>query len=93
MKIGTNIPASIAANSLAKNERAMAQSMQRLSTGLRINSAADDAAGLIMLAVFYPQGYLAPTWLMLSVGAAVAVYLLFNVLPRPWDTGTLLRPA
>ena len=46
MKIGTNITASIAANSLAKNERAMAQSMQRLSTGLRINSAADDAAGL-----------------------------------------------
>ena len=46
MKIGTNIPASIAAQSLAKNERAMAQSMQRLSTGLRINSAADDAAGL-----------------------------------------------
>ncbi|MDA9346155.1 flagellin [Porticoccaceae bacterium] len=46
MKIGTNIPASIAANSLAKNERAMAQSMQRLSTGLRINSASDDAAGL-----------------------------------------------
>ena len=46
MKIGTNIPASIAANSLAKNERAMAQAMQRLSTGLRINSASDDAAGL-----------------------------------------------
>jgi flagellin-like hook-associated protein FlgL len=46
LKIGTNIPASIAAQSLAKNERAMAQSMQRLSTGLRINSAADDAAGL-----------------------------------------------
>jgi len=46
LKIGTNITASIAANSLAKNERAMAQSMQRLSTGLRINSAADDAAGL-----------------------------------------------
>ena len=46
MKIGTNIPASIAAQSLAKNQRAMAQSMQRLSTGLRINSAADDAAGL-----------------------------------------------
>ncbi|MGB2055496.1 MAG: flagellin [Porticoccaceae bacterium] len=46
MKIGINIQASIAASSLAKSERAMAQSMQRLSTGLRINSAADDAAGL-----------------------------------------------
>ena len=38
--------ASIAANSLARNASAMAQSMQRLSTGLRVNSAADDAAGL-----------------------------------------------
>ena len=30
----------------AKNERAMTQTMERLSTGQRINSAADDAAGL-----------------------------------------------
>ena len=50
MKIGTNIQASIAANSFAKNERAMAQSMQRLSTGLRVNSAADDVAGLAIAA-------------------------------------------
>ena len=50
MKISTNIQASIAANSLAKNERAMAQSMQRLSTGLRVNSAADDVAGLAIAA-------------------------------------------
>ena len=49
MKIGTNITATIAATSLAKNERAMAQSMQRLSTGLKINSAADDVAGLAMV--------------------------------------------
>ena len=49
MKIGTNITASIAASSLAKNEQAMAQSMQRLSTGQKINSAADDAAGLAMV--------------------------------------------
>ena len=49
MKIGTNITATIAATSLAKNERAMAQSMQRLSTGVKINSAADDAAGLAMV--------------------------------------------
>ena len=54
---------------------------------------ADDAAGLIILAVFYPQGDLAPIWLMLSVGAAVAVYLLFNVLPRRLDIGKQLRPA
>ena len=44
--INTNIAAQISANALAKNDRAMTQSMQRLATGTRINSAADDAAGL-----------------------------------------------
>lgn len=44
--INTNTAATITANALAKNERAMSQSMERLSTGLRINSAGDDAAGL-----------------------------------------------
>ena len=44
--INTNVAAQISANSLAKNDRAMTQSMQRLATGTRINSAADDAAGL-----------------------------------------------
>jgi flagellin len=34
------------ANALTKNERAMNQAMERLSTGQRINSAGDDAAGL-----------------------------------------------
>ena len=43
--INTNISATLTANALTKNERAMSQSMERLSTGLRINSAADDAAG------------------------------------------------
>ena len=46
--INTNIAASLTANALAKNERTMSQAMERLSTGLRINSAADDAAGLSM---------------------------------------------
>ncbi len=44
--INTNIAATITSNALAKNERAMGQAMERLSTGQRINSAADDAAGL-----------------------------------------------
>ena len=44
--INTNVAAQISANALAKNDRAMTQSMQRLATGTRINSAADDAAGL-----------------------------------------------
>ncbi len=44
--INTNVAATITSNALAKNERAMGQAMERLSTGQRINSAADDAAGL-----------------------------------------------
>ncbi len=44
--INTNTAATITANALTKNERAMSQTMERLSTGQRINSAADDAAGL-----------------------------------------------
>ena len=44
--INTNVAASITANALTKNERAMYQAMERLSTGQRINSAGDDAAGL-----------------------------------------------
>lgn len=44
--INTNISATIATNALARNERQMSTAMERLSTGLRINSAKDDAAGL-----------------------------------------------
>ena len=44
--INTNTAATLAANALTKNERAMNQTMERLSTGQRINSAADDAAVL-----------------------------------------------
>ena len=44
--INTNMSANIAANSMTRNERSMSSTMERLSTGLRINSAKDDAAGL-----------------------------------------------
>ena len=44
--INTNISATIATNALIRNERDMSTSMERLSTGMRINSAKDDAAGL-----------------------------------------------
>ena len=44
--INTNVNAVLAQNSLVKNERAMSAAMEQLSTGKRINSAADDAAGL-----------------------------------------------
>jgi len=44
--INTNISANIARDAIGRNDRVMATSMERLSTGLRINSAKDDAAGL-----------------------------------------------
>ncbi|MFV0475874.1 MAG: Na+/H+ antiporter NhaA [Pikeienuella sp.] len=59
---------------------------------LLLLAIADDAAGLIILAIFYPSGELAPEWLLLSLGAAVAVYLLFNRLPRRLDRGNQDRP-
>ncbi len=45
-RINHNIPAMITSTSLADVDRDMAKSLQKLSTGLRINTAADDAAGL-----------------------------------------------
>ena len=44
--VNTNVNASIAQNALVRNERSMNTAMERLSTGSRINSASDDAAGL-----------------------------------------------
>ena len=44
--VNTNVNASVAQNALVKNERSMNSAMERLSTGQRINSASDDAAGL-----------------------------------------------
>ncbi len=44
--INTNTAASLAANSIKQNDRTMNDTMERLSTGKRINNAGDDAAGL-----------------------------------------------
>ncbi len=46
MRINTNVMALNAQNKLTKNQGAVEKSIQKLSSGLRINSAADDAAGL-----------------------------------------------
>ncbi len=46
LTINTNIPSLNAQRNLGKSQGALAKSMQRLSSGLRINSAKDDAAGL-----------------------------------------------
>ena len=52
----------------------------------------DDAAGLVILAIFYPTGALAPQWLLLSVAAAGTVYLFFNWLPRRLDHTDATQP-
>ena len=44
--VNTNISASIAQAALAKNDRALGTAMEQLSTGKKINSAGDNAAGL-----------------------------------------------
>ena len=44
--VNTNIGASLAQAALVKNQRSLDTAMEQLSTGSKINSAADDAAGL-----------------------------------------------
>ena len=46
MSVNTNLFSLNAQRNLSKSQSSLAMSMQRLSSGLRINSAADDAAGL-----------------------------------------------
>lgn len=53
--INTNVPSLIAQRSLARTTDAMSTSIQRLSTGLRINSAKDDAAGLAIATLMTSQ--------------------------------------
>jgi len=45
-RIVNNVSAMVTGNSLRLNDRAVAKSLERLSTGLRVNRAGDDAAGL-----------------------------------------------
>ena len=53
--INTNVNSLTAQNNLTKNQASLATSMQRLSSGLRINSAKDDAAGLAIADRFTAQ--------------------------------------
>ena len=46
MTINTNISSMNAQRNLSSSQKSLATSMQRLSSGLRVNSAKDDAAGL-----------------------------------------------
>ena len=53
--INSNISALTAQSALAANSRSQTTSMQQLSTGLRINSAKDDAAGMAIAAKMTSQ--------------------------------------
>ena len=44
--VNSNLQASKAQTALVQNNRVLSQTMAQLSTGSRINSAADDAAGI-----------------------------------------------
>lgn len=46
-RINTNVAALVAQSGLANSQRSLSSTLQRLSTGLRINTGADDPAGLI----------------------------------------------
>lgn len=53
--INTNIPSLNSQRNLANSQSAMSTALQRLSSGLRINSAKDDAAGLAISERFTTQ--------------------------------------
>ena len=54
-RVNTNVPAMNALRNLGVNGTELGKSINRLSTGLRINSAADDPAGLIGSEIFRAQ--------------------------------------
>lgn len=55
LTINTNIASLNAQNNLNKSQGIQSQALERLSSGLRINSAADDAAGLAIASRFDSQ--------------------------------------
>jgi len=56
MYVNTNIPAFNAQRQLYANNLSLDKSLERLSSGLRINSGADDASGLAMAEKMKAQG-------------------------------------
>jgi flagellin len=53
--LNTNINSIVAQNNLSGSQALLSQSLERLSSGLRINSASDDAAGLAISQQFTTQ--------------------------------------
>jgi len=59
---------------------------------LLLLAIADDAIGLIIIAIFYSKGDAQPLWLLMSFGAAFAAYVLLTWLPRRMDRRKQDRP-
>ena len=55
LRINTNVPALNTSRMLSRSTAALNKSLERLSSGLRINRAADDAAGLAIAEGFRSQ--------------------------------------
>src|ERR1700735_3404450 len=55
LTLNTNIDSIVAQNNLTGSQSLLSQSLTRLSSGLRINSASDDAAGLAISQQFTTQ--------------------------------------
>ncbi len=55
LSINTNVASLNAQRNLSRSQDTLNTSLQRLSTGLRINSAKDDAAGLAISTRFTTQ--------------------------------------
>ena len=53
--INTNVNAIVSRNAMTVNNRALSSAMQQLSTGKRVNSAKDDAAGLAVSEIMTAQ--------------------------------------
>jgi flagellin len=53
--INTNVPSIVAQNATKYTDRQMSNTMEKLSTGYRINDAGDDAAGLAIAAIMTNQ--------------------------------------
>ena len=55
MRVNCNISAIIANNQLGKSENSVSQAIERLSSGLRINHAKDDASGMAISKKMHAQ--------------------------------------
>ena len=87
--INTNISSLTAQRNLGMSQASLSTSIQRLSSGLRINSAKDDAAGLAISERFTTQiRGLRTSILYARLGQAVKVVAVTSALPGEGKTTT-----